>query len=322
MRAIDERPIVEHRLGQTRQATDVMIRDDFVRSVIETGSASTMSLDYVDGASRLYCIPLRSAREIWGALCVRLPSGNTLSEDQLGLLQSFTDSASIAIENAELFEHSQANAAISATLLQEMHHRVRNNLQTVAALLSLQMRQVEDEETSRHLMDAAARVQSIAAVHDLLSDENRLNGASIADVAKLVVDETRNTITKPGLTVTFDLKPNDIVVPSRQATILALLINELISNAIGHGFRDRSEGSIAIWAEQIGASVCLVVENDGEQVPAGFNPSMSSGLGLRIVERLAQFDLGGTFTVIATGSGTRAEIRFPLSGFSAIDAST
>ncbi len=319
---IEERPIVEHRIGQARQATDVVIRDDFVRSVIESGSASTMNLDYVDGSSRLYCIPLRSAREIWGALCVRLPSGNTLSEDQLGLLQSFTDSASIAIENAELFEHAQANAAISATLLQEMHHRVRNNLQTVAALLSLQMRQVDDEETSRHLMEAAGRVQSIAAVHDLLSDESRLSGASIADVANLVVDETRNTVHKPGLAVTFDVVPNDLVVPSRHATILALLINELISNAISHGFRDREKGSITIAATREGSNICLVVENDGEQVPTGFNPSMSSGLGLRIVERLAQFDLGGTFKVIATGSGTRAEIRFPSTAIAEIEAGT
>ncbi|MFT4037520.1 MAG: GAF domain-containing protein [Thermomicrobiales bacterium] len=132
----DSAPLVEYRVGTSRQVSNQASRDALLSDVIISGSARAVDMDYVDGTSILYCMPLSSARERWGALCVRLKSGMEVTEDDLTLLQAFTDTASIAIENAELFEEARRSAETASTLLQEMHHRVRNNLQTVAALLS------------------------------------------------------------------------------------------------------------------------------------------------------------------------------------------
>ena len=142
-------PLVEYRVGAARQVSDQASRDALLSDVIHSGSARAVDMDYVDGTNILYCMPLSSARERWGALCVRLKSGMEVTEDDLALLQAFTDTASIAIENAELYEEARRSAETASTLLQEMHHRVRNNLQTVAALLSLQLRQVEEQRSGK-----------------------------------------------------------------------------------------------------------------------------------------------------------------------------
>lgn len=305
-------PTIEYRVGHIREAIDNQDRNEFIISVMRHGEAQSTPIDYVDGVGRLWCMPLRSAREILGALCLRLPEGAELTEDELGLLQAFTDSASIAIENAELYQEARQSLETASTLLQEMHHRVRNNLQTVAALLSIQLRQLKDEPASVHLREAISRVQAIAAVHDLLSDERRLRGATLDSIARLVAEEARSTLIPPGLTVNFDIPKTEIEVPSKQATVLALLTNELVSNAVSHGFKDRQRGTITIRANRFGSLATLEVENDGEQIPEGFNPNESRGLGMRIVQRLVSSDLRGEFAITSDHERTVASITFPI----------
>lgn len=303
---------IEYRTGSQRTLLREQQRDDLILHVIESGQAQVTDLHYVDGSNPLFCLPLRSARETWGALCIRLRAGAQPSDDELGLLQAFTDSASLAIENAQLYREARHSVDTASTLLQEMHHRVRNNLQTVAALLSIQIRQVADSPVAVHLREAVSRIQAIAAVHDLLSDEQRLDGATVDAIARLVAEEARTTIIQPGLHVQFNIAPSDVRVPSKQATVLALLTNELVSNAIVHGFHDRSDGRIDIRTTRRGRSAILEVENDGARIPEGFDPAESRGLGMRIVHRLVTSDLGGSFSIKSNDLGTVARIVFPV----------
>ena len=307
----DSSPLVEYRVGTSRQVADQGSRDALLKDVMHSGSARAVDMDYVDGSSILYCMPLSSARERWGALCVRLKSGMEVTEDDLALLQAFTDTASIAIENAELYEEARRSVETASTLLQEMHHRVRNNLQTVAALISLQLRQVEGSEAERHLQDAIGRVQAIASVHDLLSDERRLSGATIDSIARLVAEELRITLIPPSTSVRFEIEPTDVVVPSKQATVLALLFNELISNSIEHGFAGRTCGHIAIRTWRAGNLVSIEVANDGNQLPESFDLNAKVGIGVRIIQRLVESDLKGEFSIERGSLGTVARITFP-----------
>ena len=138
-------PTIEYRVGRDRFVADEPARDAFVKEVMRTGTPDAMAIEYDDGGSnRLFCLPLRSARETLGALCLRLAPDAELSEDDLGLLQAFSDSATLAIENARLYQDARYGLETASALLQEMHHRVRNNLQTVAALLSLHLRRAGD----------------------------------------------------------------------------------------------------------------------------------------------------------------------------------
>ena len=193
-----EPPTVGYRVGRAKDVIDEPGRDEVIREVMRTGAARAVDMDYVDGSGRLFCLPLRSAREPFGALCLRMAPDAELPEDELGLLQAFSDAATVAIENATLYQDARRGLEVASALLQEMHHRVRNNLQTVAALLSIQLRHNEGAPWASHLREAISRVQAIAAVHDLLSDEQRLGGTTVDVIARHAADEAYGTLTPPG----------------------------------------------------------------------------------------------------------------------------
>lgn len=309
-------PTVEYRTGERRQFFDESRRDDLVLEVINSGAAKVVEMEYLHGSHPMFCLPLRSARETWGALCLRLKPGGEVQDDYLGMLQAFTDSASLAIENAQLYLQSQRSVDTSNALLQEMHHRVRNNLQTVAALLSLQIREDPGSEAAAYLREAVNRIQAIAAVHDLLSDERRLNGATTDEIARLVAEQARATMIRPGLHVDFKIGKSDVKAPSKQATVLALCTNELVSNAVNHGFRNRDHGTIQIRTTRRDPFATIEVENDGEKVPENFEPDESRGLGMKIIQRLVTSDLHGRFSIRSSEAGTIATITFPIARLS------
>lgn len=303
--------VVQSRVGTFRKHLRIEDRNSVVDEVLRTGTARRRKVDYEDGPAILFCLPLLSARDTVGALCFRLQNDN-LGEDTLAMLQSFADSAAMAIENAQLYEDAMLSLRTQQTLVQEMHHRVRNNLQTVAALLSLQLRRNEREPWAVQVREAISRIQSIAAVHDLLSDERRLAGTTVDVIARMVAEDAHSTLIPPGLKVRFDIPPTSLMVPSRQATIMSLLINELAANAISHGFENRSHGYIRIRAWEEDGMANVEVFNDGQRVPENFDPATSEGLGMRITNGLVTSDLKGTFTITSTPDGTSALMRFPI----------
>jgi len=308
----DAIPTIEYRVGPVREMIDDADRDRVVAQVLQTGTAKRDEISFVDGVSTLFCLPLRSARETVGAICLRLRPSVEVDEDTLGILQAFSDSAAMAIENAQLYQDAMHSIQTQSALVQEMHHRVRNNLQTVAALLSLQLRSAEDAPWATEIREAISRIQSIAAVHDLLSDEKRLAGTTVDVIARMVAEDAHSTLIPPGIQVKFDIQTSTLTVASRQATILSLLINELTANAISHGFRNRDHGYVRIRAWEDDGMANVEVFNDGHRVPEGFDPARSEGLGMRITQRLVTSDLKGTFSIKSGPDGTTALMHFPI----------
>ncbi len=265
-------------------------------------------------SENLLCVPMRSARGMLGAICLRFISRRPPGDDQLALLRAFSNMAAVAIENAELYQEARRGLAVKSALLQEMHHRVRNNLQTVAALLSMQARRAAAEPWTAHLREAVNRIGSIAAVHDLLSRED-IGHTTVGAVAREVVDEASATLVPDDLALTFAVPEHGVTVSSRQATVLALLINELLANAILHGLAGRRRGRITVCAERPAdqAEVVLRVEDDGVGPPPGFDVEASAGLGLTIARTLVRADLHGSIAVERNaGGGTTVSIAFPV----------
>ncbi|HQZ89621.1 MAG TPA: GAF domain-containing protein [Thermomicrobiales bacterium] len=255
--------------------------------------------------------PLMTAHRLLGSVLVRTRLDENHVEEKLSLFQAFADAAALALENAELYEEANSGFARASTLLQEMHHRVRNNLQTVAALLSMQARHASHPAHRATLQEAVARVQSIAAVHNLLSAEN-LTSATVTSIVKHVVDEASINVVPPGKRVEFEIVPSDVAATSRQATILALLVNECVTNAIEHGMSDCQVGRIRVVPRRDGDLVELRIEDDGCGLAEGFNLERDSSLGLRIARTLTTADLKGTFAIgNRPEGGAVATIRFP-----------
>ncbi len=286
--------------------------ESFIKTVYQSGTAIVMpASEHPDDNHVVLGAPLMTGHGVLGVVCVRLDAALNHTDDKLGMFQSYADSAALALENAELYDEARRGYATASTLLQEMHHRVRNNLQTVAALLSMQARHARYAEWTAPLQEAVARVQSIAAVHSLLSSDN-VTSATIASIVKHVVDEASINVVPPDLNVTFQIEPSNVEASSRQATILALLINECVTNAIEHGMAGRTSGKVMVQIGQQDGTIEVAIADDGNGLADGFNVERDSSLGLRIAQTLASSDLGGSYSLVPRLEGGACSIiRFP-----------
>ncbi len=277
-----------------------------VQDVLDGGAA--VWRDPISEEWAVYVLPMITGRRAVGALCLLYPARRPAPE-QTGLLHAFTDTAAIAIENAELYEEARRGLARASTLLRELHHRVRNNLQTVAALLSLQARRAGPEARAV-LQDAVSRVRSLTVVHDLLSGRE-LSEVPLVELARIVVTQAVHSLYGDELAVQWSVEGDDVVVSSRQTTVLALLLNEFVTNAARHGFADRAGGRLSVRVKSEGERAVLEVEDDGRGLPADFDPLRARGLGLQIARTLAEVDLRGELEIgPAPSGGTLVRVRF------------
>lgn len=260
----------------------------------------------------LFCMPLHARERTIGAICLFAREVRYFDYEQVRLLSTFADEAAIAIENARLYDESQRALAVKSAMLQEMHHRVRNNLQTITALLNLQLRRLPpDAPGASALRDSSARIQAIAAVHNLLCRED-VGVTTVDAVARQIVESAQVTLVDPEHPIAFHVCGEPVSVGSRDATVLAIVLNELISNAISHGLR-RAGGTIVVEALQDDQTVTVEVRDDGPSRAAGTPESggSGSGLGLQIIRTLVTEDLEGSFELIELNGWMHARLRFP-----------
>ena len=196
--------------------------------------------------------------------------------------------------------------SVKDATIREVHHRVKNNLQTIASLLRLQARRSGSEETTAALRESVLRIGAIALVHETLS-EDPSDVAEFADVARRITHMVADGLVMPGREIDLKVIGNTGRLPAEVATPLAVTVTELLQNAIEHAFPDDAPGSISIELARIRDNVVVVVRDDGIGITAG--ALESARLGLQIVRSLVR-ELGGSFGVEVDG-GTVAEVTVP-----------
>jgi len=282
------------------------------------------------------CVPLKVKQKVLGCICIYSSHRHLLSPEQMQLVITFANEAAIAIDNARLYEETRRGLELKSVLLRELHHRVKNNLATVAGILSLQRRRTRSPEVRHTLAESVNRVQGLAATHDLLAHED-VSEARVDDIARKIVGVANANLSPPEKHITFVVEPCPVVIPSRAVTILALVINEMISNAIKHGMAGQSEGTVIVRGREEDGTVIVQVTDTGcgsiSELPVEESGESNSfeGLGLSLIKHLIG-DLGGSFSLkreISNRSGTEApkenadqkdepsertvaEVRFPL----------
>ncbi|GAA0337351.1 sensor histidine kinase [Micropruina glycogenica] len=194
--------------------------------------------------------------------------------------------------------------------IREIHHRVKNNLQTVAALLRLQARRISLPEAKGALSDAMKRVGAIAVVHEILSQafDTAVKFDDVADrLLRMVVD-----VAATGEPVQLKREGTFGYVPADVATSLSLVLTELCQNAIEHGL-GQQRGVVWVRPQQTDGRLVVEVTNDGEPLPPDFEIGSSNSLGLSIVTTLVD-DLGGEFSLRSGDKavGTVARVSIPL----------
>ena len=262
-----------------------------MEAVAATGAALVLedgNIAWPEGRAGAYNVrlPLRwKRRQIGELVCDR---DTPFTDEERALLVSIAHHAAVALEHGR--------AVMRGVLAQEIHHRVKNNLQTVASLLRLQAR-ATDTDPRKALEDSVHRILAIAAVHEVLTEQRE----EVVELRELL--ERLRAMLVQGLAVGkevhADLEP--VSIAGNRATALALVFSELLQNALEHGGE-----SVQIELAQRNGEVVLSIADDGSGIEAD-----AAGTGLSIVQALVRDELQGRLALTSEG-GTRAEVVFPV----------
>lgn len=215
----------------------------------------------------------------------------------------------VLLQNVTELRRRERELVTKDATIREIHHRVKNNLQTVSALLRLQSRRIEDPAASAALNEAVRRIASIALVHETLSSSTE---ASVAfdDVLDRLITHALELSPRMGelnIARTGELGSLD----PRIATPLSLVVTELIHNALEHGLAE-SGTNLTVEVSRLEDAAQIVIFDDGVGLPDGFTILESANLGLQIVRTLTENELKGTINLIRTNRGTEAQLNFPI----------
>jgi len=216
------------------------------------------------------------------------------------------------IKQAE--EQIRASLAEKDVLLREIHHRVKNNLQVISSLVSLQAANLDDERMREMFGDVLDRVRTMALVHEKLYQTDNLAQLNFADYATSLLQYLWRSHGTLAEKVRLHLRIAPIVLPIEKAVPCGLALNELAGNALKHAFPNGGGGEVTVGMEldPVTKTVCLWVRDNGIGLPTGLDWRQSQSLGLRLVQILAG-QLRGTVAT-ETGPGTVFKVTFCLNG--------
>lgn len=195
----------------------------------------------------------------------------------------------------------QQQLLVQHSVIKEIHHRVKNNLQTVASLLRMEGRRSDDVAVKNALQESISRIESMALVHDIVShyEEEYISIRHIFDeLCRLL----KFGMAQKGQCITCIYEGSDIVISSHRGSYVSLLLNEMISNSIEHGLQGR-DGTITLHVSTDDTHLYLRVLDDGIGLPADFSLHTSQRLGLQIINNLVTHELQGSLTMMNRNDG-------------------
>ncbi len=195
--------------------------------------------------------------------------------------------------------------------IREIHHRVKNNLQTISSLLRLQGRRMGSDEGKAAIEESARRIRSIALVHETLSREAG-DDVPFVEIARELSRMVEEGLVDPSRPFRVTVSGEAGSIPAAPATALSVVLNELLQNAVDHAFPSELDysdgpGNVRVDMERTDTGMVIVVEDDGVGLPDGFDLDASVGLGLSIVRTLVETELNGTLDM-HRASGTPPRI--------------
>ncbi|MEX1137614.1 MAG: histidine kinase dimerization/phosphoacceptor domain -containing protein [Balneolales bacterium] len=193
----------------------------------------------------------------------------------------------------ELIVKLKASLAEKEVLLNEIHHRVKNNLAIITSLLNLQAGSAKDKKLKSLLKESESRVLSMSMIHEMLYQQDDFSKIAFGPYISKLWDHISNNYKTPGLHVDFKVEAKSIFLEIGTAVPCALIINELLTNSFKHAFKDREKGEISIIISKNENLLNLVVKDNGIGLPKYVDPST---LGLSLIHGLAR-QLDGTVSV-------------------------
>ncbi|MBA3582282.1 MAG: ATP-binding protein [Gammaproteobacteria bacterium] len=291
------------------------------RVLIKNGQVVVSNFNLAEQYSgSVISLPLIFMQEVFGVLNLHgLDAAHWLFKqsndaDENEFLRAISGQMAVFVHNKSL----EANT----TFYKEIHHRVKNNLQTVASLLRMQIRRLDKVPPKQVLEDSINRILSIALVHETLS-QGEIGMVNLGDLITRIVNLLMDNLAeKPQIII--NLSGAVIMLNSKQATSVALVLNELLHNACQHGLRNNAAGTVIVEVARDAQNINIAVMDDGVGLASDFNVDTHSHLGLTIVAALVADDLHGQLIFSQNTQtkniqksqqselGTRVELIFPL----------
>jgi two-component system, sensor histidine kinase PdtaS len=192
------------------------------------------------------------------------------------------------------------------TLLREIHHRVKNNLQIISSLLNIQSETITDKNVLSSIQEGQSRVQAMSLIHQNLYQSEHINNVDIENYLKELVDYLSQMFDAGAKKIEVNIDAAHLQFDIDTAIPLGLIVNELVSNAYKYAFESRSGGTIDIIIRSVASGFELQVNNNGNDLPEGFEIKNNKSLGLKLVTMLSR-QLRGKFT-FNSGNGTTSFI--------------
>lgn len=206
-------------------------------------------------------------------------------------------------------EQIKASLHEKEALLKEIHHRVKNNLQIISSLIYLQSQRIDDPRVRQIFEDSQTRISSMALVHDTLYRSQDFAQVNLSEYVQTLTSNLFHTyrIQPESVKLRIDIDPG-VLASLDKAIPCGLILNELMTNALKHGFNDRPSGEIRVLLKKHVNQICLSVENDGHELPESFELQKIQSMGLRLVNALVD-QVNGQVEIQRSGK-TRFKITF------------
>lgn len=233
--------------------------------------------------------PIILGKIVAGFLNVNGNNVNQFSEDDAKWLEAFAHHAATAISNANLFERIKGSLDEKEILLKEIHHRVKNNLQIINSLLSLQSAKFEDSQVGSIFLDTQNRVRSMALIHDKLYQSNNLSQINFAEYIEDLVEYILHAYQVDEESIQININAEEIYLYIDAAIPCGMILSELISNALKHGFPGKRRGEVLIELSSGDQNrITISVSDNGIGMPSDIDLDNLESLGLQLVITLVK----------------------------------
>lgn len=273
-------------------------------------------------------MPLRTNEGfVLGTLCAIDHEPRELTPQQYALLSILASQVTAQLElrrrNFQLEAQNRAQLKLQTeledslhekdVLLQEVHHRVKNNLQLVSSLINLQLARVPGGESRTVLEECQGRIHAVAIVHEAIYSARDYARVPIVNYVRSLASGISHAVGTSGRGIEFELEIGDERLPVDKAIPCGLILNELISNAVKHAFPDGRLGTVRVLSSSTpDQKMEVIVSDDGVGIPQGFSPESCESVGMQVVCALVE-QLDGTLEVSNRG-GSQFRLTFPADG--------
>jgi two-component sensor histidine kinase len=280
--------MIYKRLGEQvlvgRHVDELELNEMPIKMALQEGKASEREITERSLTILKRAIPLLTKSEVKGAIAI------------------VRDISDIKVKEQQL--------RIKEATIKEIHHRVKNNLQTIASLLRLQARRLSIPEAREALLESVGRISSIAAVHEVLSQTGG-GELDFIGIVESIITMVEKSLIRPDKDIEIKVVGESGLIPAPVAASLALITTELLQNAVEHAFKKKRQGRITVEFKRGRSKLSVKVSDNGVGLPPNFKLSTNSNLGLQIVETLVCEELHGSWR-IKSHKGTEVVLNIPI----------